>query len=555
MKIKVKSISMLGGIVLGAAVLLGCGRNAGSSTDGANYYVNAGSGDDANNGRSPETPFRSLEKASLLELQPGDTVFLAASSVFRGSLSLANVTGAEGSPVVITSYGAENGGRATIDARGFANGVSLENCNYTKVENMVITADGKGEKAGEEKSDMRCGVLVTATKAGEYGHIELHRLDIRDVFFEEKGFTRGKDEVKSANGTQRYGWGIRFINSDAKAVLVNLVVSSCEVKNVAHTGIKFTGKDRNIRNIRVVDSRVIETGGPGIQMSNVVNGMVRNNYVSRSGSADDSRKWGRGSGLWTWGSADILIEHNYFLNANGPADSAGCHIDFNCNNVVVQYNFSANNAGGFCEILGNNYNCAYRYNVSVNDGHRVKGQNGAFQEGKTFWLSGYQGSQSAPKGPFNSYFYNNTIFVSKDIPSRIAVGKTTDGVFMANNIFYIEGESAHVLGDQYKPEKGGAAAIEHVVFRNNLYLAHSNWPKDALIQDEERIIGDPKFANKGGFDLRDYIPENRELVKDRGIPITKIPGDSVGLVVGLEVARDILGNKITGNPDLGAIEL
>ena len=24
-------------------------------------------------------------------------------------------------------------------------------------------------------------------------------------------------------------------------------------------------------------------------------------------------------------------------------------------NVVVQYNFSANNAGGFCEILGNNF--------------------------------------------------------------------------------------------------------------------------------------------------------------------------------------------------------
>ena len=109
--------------------------------------------------------------------------------------------------------------------------------------------------------------------------------------------------------------------------------------------------------------------------------------VHSSGSNDDSRKWGRGSGLWTWGSSDIIIEHNHFLHANGPADSAGCHIDFNCSNVVVQYNFSAYNAGGFCEILGNNYNCAYRYNISVNDGHRVKGENRAFQEGKTFWLS------------------------------------------------------------------------------------------------------------------------------------------------------------------------
>ena len=26
--------------------------------------------------------------------------------------------------------------------------------------------------------------------------------------------------------------------------------------------------------------------------------------------------------------------------------------------------------GGFCEILGDNINCGYRYNISVNDGYR-----------------------------------------------------------------------------------------------------------------------------------------------------------------------------------------
>ena len=67
------------------------------------------------------------------------------------------------------------------------------------------------------------------------------------------------------------------------------------------------------------------------------------------------------------------------MYANGPADSAGCHIDFNCDNVIVQYNLSVSNAGGFIEILGNNYNCSYRYNVSVNDGHRIKGKNNAFR--------------------------------------------------------------------------------------------------------------------------------------------------------------------------------
>ena len=124
------------------------------------------------------------------------------------------------------------------------------------------------------------------------------------------------------------------------------------------------------------------------------------------------------------------------MNANGPADSAGVHIDFNCSDVIIQYNYSANNAGGFCEILGNNYNCAYRYNISVNDGHRMKGQNGAFQQGKTLWLSGFVGKGNERNGPFNSYIYNNTIIASEKIISKYAIDRASSGVLIKNNIFF-----------------------------------------------------------------------------------------------------------------------
>ena len=54
--------------------------------------------------------------------------------------------------------------------------------------------------------------------------------------------------------------------------------------------------------------------------------------------------------MWTWGSTLGLIEKNKFQNANGPADSAGCHIDFNCKDIVVQHNLSKNNAGGLTTL-------------------------------------------------------------------------------------------------------------------------------------------------------------------------------------------------------------
>lgn len=530
-----------------------------TSSFATHYYADPVYGNDENTGTSINSPFRSLEKLQTLQLEPGDKILLAAGKTFSGSLALEEVNGSIEKPIEISSYYLGNpydGKRASIDASGYKHGISLINCSHIQVKDLIITA--KGGKPLEQASSpegMRCGVLVKTTKAGEYSHISLLNLLIQDIFYEAAGFERGKKEVKTANGSQSYGWGIRFINRTEGATLKKLLISSCTVKNVAHTGIKFTGKNQTIHDVQVYDNQVLETGGPGIQMSGVLRGHVKGNFVNKSGSKDDSRKWGRGSGLWTWGCSDILIEKNHFMHANGPADSAGCHIDFNCSNIVVQYNFSANNAGGFCEILGNNFNCAYRYNISVNDGHRVKGSSGAFQEGKTFWLSGFVGKKRKRHGPYNSYFYNNTIYVSKDIVSKVAVTKTAKGVLLANNIFYLEGEIKAVLGDQYNPAKAGGADIEHYMFENNVFLKANSWPAEVLIQPTRSLIGDPHFFQKGGLSITDYIPKNRALIKDKGISIHSLPTDSIGLSIGLEVEYDILGNKILGKPDLGAIEV
>lgn len=524
-----------------------------------NYYVHPERGQDANAGTQVDRPLRTLAALQRLSLSAGDSILLAAGYTFPGTLLLSDVAGSKKRPIVITTYpGAATVAdrRARIDARGYANGIFIRNGRHLLVQDLIIEADGGGMPSTTgDAADMRCGLLVQNSRAGRYGNIRLERLLIRNVFYEDPGVSRSAEETRSANGTQRYGWGIRFINDQPDARLEDLQVLSCTIENVAHTGIKFTGREQSIHRIKVYDNRVIATGGPGIQMSGVRDGHIRGNYVNRSGSPDDSRKWGRGSGLWTWGSSRVIIEENTFMNANGPGDSAGCHIDFNCRDVVVQYNFSANNAGGFCEILGNNYNCAYRYNISVNDGHRVKGQQGAFQEGKIFWLSGYQGQNKERFGPFNSYFYNNTIYVDPQIVAKIAIDRAASGILIANNIFYIAGESQAVLGDQYRPETAGASQIQSVVFTNNLYLKADNWPATISIQDEAPHTGDPAFLTAGGLNRTDYIPANTAAVKDRGVSIQPLPGDKVGLFNGLRANRDILGRKISGQPDIGAIEI
>ena len=534
-------------IYLLAIFFLSCEKNN-------QFFVDSINGNDNNSGSKNE-PFYSLEKINDTKLTDGSSIFLANGSMFKGSINLIN-----NKDITITNYigRSESNDKPIIDANGLLSGILIENSSGINISNIHITGNGGNESANPHKlikTDLRAGVLYIVSDNLIHKNLTIDNVDLKNIFFQDEGFERNPKEVKTPNGTQSYGWGIRILNLSDKGNLEDIVIKNSLIENISHSGIRVKGKlDNKFKNVKVFNNKLIKTGGPGMVFNSTYNLHAYGNDINFSGSPDDSRKWGRGSGLWTWGSSLGLIEKNKFQNANGPADSAGCHIDFNCTDIVVQYNLSRNNAGGFVEILGNNYNCSYRYNVSINDGHRVKGEGNNFQEGKSFWLSGFAGNGKNRIGPFNSYIYNNTVFANKDIVSKIAVDKGSKGVFVANNIFYFEGETAMVLGDQYKPDPGGNGTIENVFFENNLFL-ENNWPKEVLIQPTNSIIGDPLFQNLGGKNIVDYYPNNIDLIKDKGVRIKNIINDSIGIRIGLEIERDILGNKIVNLPDIGAIEI
>lgn len=519
------------------------------------YYVHPQLGNDANTGFSKNEAFKTLKRAETINFKPGDKILLASGQIFKKGISLINIHGSKVNPIIITSFPWETSHsllKAIIDFQGEANGVLLEDCSFIEISNISLTGNGYIENNPNQK--MRCGILITSKNNQKTEHIIIKKISIFDVYFENHKFKRGKNEIKTANGTQKYGWGIRIINNNHYNIINDITIEACDIKNVSHTGIKLTGNDKNISNIKINNNTLKKTGGPGIQMSEVQSVYVANNVVYNSGNNEDSRKWGRGSGLWTWGSSKVLIEKNKFLYANGPGDSAGAHIDFNCDNIVLQYNLSAYNTGGFCEILGNNYNCSYRYNISINDGNRTKGVDGAFQEGKILWLSGYQGNKKERKGPVNTYFYNNTIYSDATVISKIAIDKTSNGILIANNIFYLEGDTKAVLGDQYTPDKLTGDISKNVFFQNNLFLSKNNWPKDIGINDSAPIYGNPEFIKKGGIEISDYIPINIDLIHYKGINITLLTNDTLGLLQSLKLEKDILGNSVSIKPSLGAIE-
>lgn len=536
-------VAILAGIVLSVSV------------KATNYYINSLAGSDSNAGTSITLPWKTISPINSIQLQAGDSILLAAGQKFTGMLSLINVKGALHHPVVVSGYPFHGSNvRPVLDAGYHLNALYIRNSSFIHIYGLEVTAVIPYQKKDSlPRSEMRCGILVEVTNDEVFQHIVISEVVAHDIYYHRPGHTRSAAETASANGTQSYGWGIRFLNNSKAGQLNHIKILRSEIFNVCHTGLKITANVNGIQNAEVAENKIHDTGGPGLQMSGVTNAQIHHNNIHHSGSVADSRNWGRGSGMWTWSCSNILIEYNRFEYANGPGDSAGVHIDYNCSDVVVQYNISANNAGGFCEILGNNYNCAYRYNISINDGYRIKGKNGAFQEGKIFWLSGYQGNNKEKAGPYNSYFYNNSIYVSAEIIPRIAVSTSSNGVLIANNIFYFEKDAVMVQGDQKKNEID-AGNIPNVVFTNNLFLRPENWPKDISIKDGSPLFGDPVFKTKGGLAPTDYVPGNKTIIQNKGVIIQPIPNDRIGLRMGLKVEKDILGNPVKQLPDLGAIE-
>jgi len=80
--------------------LFGTGRAVES---GRTIFVSATSGQDANDGLTPQTPLRSLARVNAAELRPADRVLFQRGGSWRGQL--VSQSGREGAPVTYGAYG------------------------------------------------------------------------------------------------------------------------------------------------------------------------------------------------------------------------------------------------------------------------------------------------------------------------------------------------------------------------------------------------------------------------------------------------------------------
>jgi hypothetical protein len=100
----------------------------------ATYYVSA-QGDDANDGRSPQTAWRTLAKVANVSLHPGDSVLLRGGDVFMGPLKTRS-SGAEGAPILFASYGP---GRARLTGSADTAAVYLNSNRFLTFSKLDVS--------------------------------------------------------------------------------------------------------------------------------------------------------------------------------------------------------------------------------------------------------------------------------------------------------------------------------------------------------------------------------------------------------------------------------
>ena len=493
---------LFGGVFSGdGAIEVSSGEQVASAVTN---YINSASGSDTNDGLSPETAWATLERASETNIvwNPGDAILLARGQTHSGQLLL-NAQGAELRPIRIGAYGDTNAANPVIDGSSVSNAITLTFPRDIVVQDVAFT--GGGIKAQS----------FWATGTSTYQRVRFKDLSFTNI--------AGTAIAMSTSATNL-----------SATVFSDVVIEGCVIDTVSEAGITVNKWDIDgsyfHEGIVISNNTISNCGGSGIQVGKLGdNSVMVDNTVNNTG------------GSWLWGSKNVRVEGNTFAGSTGSTDATGIWLDIGNTGCVIQRNLSINNEGGFVEILGNSSNNVYRYNISINDGAREAGVNGATQDGRIFWLGGYTGAGTAPVGAYNNYLYNNTVYTRSDMVARYQADQTTSGALIANNIIYVEGAAETF-----------SSSAENVLFKHNL-VYNNKIPTTPFIASNT-IEADPSFANVGGLTALDYVPANGSAIIDAGMVISNLINDSMGLVGGFEVF-DYLGNPVLGEPDVGAFEL
>jgi len=499
------------------------------------YYVDSEAGNDANDGLSEESAWKSIEKLNSIQWQPGSSILFKRGGIWSGQFR-PNGSGTIDAPIIVDVYGdavsrpiINGGGISNKDTNNaFAEGaVHLYNLSYWEINGLEVT--NKGAIVTEAA---RAGIMVVAGGNGFVEHVY-----IKDVYVHD---------VNSHDDAQKISGGIIFRGDtvDEKGKMTNIasgfrdiVVENSHIKDVAIEGLRTktyrNGSDTgNIKNVDVIfrNNLIENILGDGIVISEIASGgLVEKNIIRKHSMSTKARNY---AGLWLYQTDKVLIQYNeVYDGVNGYNDGEAFDFDISATNNIYQYNYSHNNRGGFLLTMtsagvGN----IFRYNISKNDGHGTE----------IFFCMNDR-----------TAIYNNTIYIGKGMHVKYLIKENNiQNMFFKNNIVHVEGTL-----DNYSQMTN---AYDAPNVSNNLFypasiasLPGAPNPYSTLVTGSAKLVSpdaDSIVMDTWTQDIWDVNIANFKLSADS-------PAIDAGVVIPNAGEHDIYGTPLyVGKPDIGAHE-
>jgi len=506
----------------------------GCSETGPGYFIDDQAGNDAGDGKTPATAWKTLAKANATKLVAGDRLCLRAGGSWTGQLKPQG-SGSSAAPVVIDKYGA--GARPKIAAGASdKDAVLLENFAYVELNNLEVT----NQKSAP--GDYR-GIAVVGRDAGTLNHVQIRGSFVHDVTGEVSWI--GGDVADNQPGvTFQTGWdaskrtgGIVFEVASTAAqpvktlfndvLIENNVIKDCSFAGISfkqldgtvHWGVRDSASDAQfsphtkvvIRN-NYINQHIAKLGCNGIYLTGTQTATIEGNVVAEAGT----------SAIELYYTDSVTIQRNEAygtIKKAGGADSNGIDTDKATTKSIIQYNYIHDNGDGvlLCQFAFGD--SVVRYNVIQN--------NSRYQ----IYLHSDAKATSA--------IYNNTVYQNKSNASiAYGYGDSLAAAYVFTNNIFASTKTNAVL------TTGGG-----IVYQNNLYFgANVSAPAgdthpvkaDPLLtapgQGTNGTEAGPAFASLGGYKLA------------AGSPAMK-----AGAIMPSNGGQDFFGTALPASaPDLGA---
>ena len=427
------------------------------------YFVNASTGSDSNDGRTPATAWRTLAKVSGSTFVAGDSI--AFTGTFSGTLTIPSGGSATGS---IKYIGYSTG--ATINAAVNTNGIAATDLSYITICNLTVV--GAGGTSG-------IGISITYNAVDGVNPI-----------------------IQNCNVSGFAGDGIKVIANELRTLINPLisgcVVDACTIGQQASTaginlrgtsGAQLRGQYNVINGLIVGCVATNNTGvggftnwcGSGIFMANASNSVITN-CTADSNGANSTNDAGPG-GIWLFDCVGCTIQYCEARNTKtAGGDGGGFDLDGACVNCTMQYNYSHDNVGyGFMSftfdsaVVLNNTNNTIRFNVSARDGR-----------------GGIRICNSSTV-PTTGQVYGNVCYVSSTtgVGLKLEYNGPTFSYKIANNIFIRENAAT---GDLMRTS--GAPTAETTLVGNDYYTPNAFRITWGACNMPASLLGKPRPGRK-----------------------------------------------------------